>query len=105
MASALTESLINILMPFTEKTLPNGSQTIEYTLIPPQIAKISSLFTYHKPEPNMLPRFEEIREAAKNLAFIIAKSCPPGTFQDQALINLQTVVMQANASIATENLE
>lgn len=64
------------------------------------IARIENDFTYHKPTPDMVPQFKEIRDAGKALALTMAKHCPRGRELSSALTKIEEGVMHANAAIA-----
>lgn len=67
---------------------------------PESLKAIAETFTYHAPTNNQLPRYQEIRGAAHNLAVIIDRHCPPSREKSLALTHLQSACMFANASIA-----
>lgn len=62
--------------------------------------RIESDFSYHSPPAGALDNFREIREKAKELAFLIASKVPQGREQSTALTRLEETVMHANAGIA-----
>lgn len=105
--SESTKKEISRVYPVSDKsywliTFEDGSQTREYIVDANAKQQIENDFTYHTPKPDMTPRFQEIREQAKKLAEIIAKSCPNSRNKSSALTQLQLAVMLANASIACE---
>jgi len=57
-------------------------------------------FTYHPPQPGQPERYQTIRDAAKNLAFLFHENCPISDELDTAVNRLEEAVMWANASIA-----
>ena len=61
---------------------------------------INETFTYHTPKEDQPQRYVEIREKAKELAFLIAGNTPKSTQQSQALTHLNLCVMSANSAIA-----
>lgn len=63
---------------------------------------LEELFTYHAPKPGDPERYQAIRSKAKELAQVIIDSTPAGHDQDNAIRQLRTSVMFANASIALE---
>ena len=61
-------------------------------------SKIESAFTYHAPkQPEM---YTEIREKAKELAYLIDGLCPDSREKSLAMTKLEECAMWANASIA-----
>lgn len=58
------------------------------------------LFKYHAPTPEQLPKYEAIREAARQFALVLLQHTPPGSDQSAAFRHLREAVMTANASIA-----
>ena len=63
--------------------------------------EIENWFTYHD-DPNKVPKYKAIREAAKYLAGIIVDNTPEGPDQSAAIRKLRECVMTANAAIACE---
>lgn len=63
---------------------------------------LEDLFTYHAPKSGDPERYHAIRSKAKELAQVIIDSTPVGHDQDNAIRQLRTSVMFANASIALE---
>lgn len=63
-------------------------------------ADLRHRFTHHPPKGDQPVRYEAIREAAGELAFLIADQTPPSREQSLALTNLEQAVMWANAAIA-----
>lgn len=61
---------------------------------------INNWFTYHSPTPEQLPKYQTIRDKAKELAEIIIDNTPSSADQSAAIRLLREVVMTANASIA-----
>jgi hypothetical protein len=66
----------------------------------PQNPELERRFTYHAPKSSQPARYERIRNAAKNLAYLIDQACPDSREKSLALTNLEQAVMWANASIA-----
>lgn len=62
--------------------------------------EIENNFTYHAPSADMLPKFEKVRNKAKELSLLINELVPNGREQSLAQTKLQEVVMWANAGIA-----
>ena len=63
-------------------------------------SKIESAFTYHAPKPGQPEMYTEIREKAKELAFLIDGLCPDSREKSLAMTKLEECAMWANASIA-----
>lgn len=61
---------------------------------------IEKNFTYHKPKDGQVEKYTELRENAKNLAYLIVENCPDTAERTNALQKLEETVMWANASIA-----
>ena len=62
--------------------------------------KIENTFTYHRPDEFQQRRYLEIREKAKELAYLILTDCPDSREKAVAFTKLQECVMWANAAIA-----
>ena len=61
---------------------------------------INNIFTYHSPTQDQIPKYEAIREKAKELGEVIVANTPPSADQTAAIRLLREAVMTANASIA-----
>jgi hypothetical protein len=61
---------------------------------------IEKRFTYHTPFGDQAERYQEIRDLAKKLAYLIAEKTPDSREQSLALTNLEQAVFWANAAIA-----
>lgn len=57
-------------------------------------------FTDHAPKGNQPTRYQDLRDAAKGLAYRIRAFTPPSREQSLALTNLEQAVFWANAAIA-----
>lgn len=64
------------------------------------VVDINNRFTYHAPKEGQPLTYEQIREAAKSLALLIAGLCPDSRERSLAITHLEEVVFWANASIA-----
>lgn len=64
------------------------------------IKRIENDFSYKRPNENQVPRYNLIRDAAKNYAVTLCEMCPPSRELSVALTTLSEVVMWANAAIA-----
>lgn len=58
------------------------------------------IYTYHPPSKAAIPKFTKIREAALELALLLAELCPDSFELETAQLKLEEVVMHANAAIA-----
>lgn len=61
---------------------------------------LDDVFSYHKPEPDQIPRYEAIREAARTFAHVLLQNTPASADQTAAIRLLRECVMTANASVA-----
>lgn len=61
---------------------------------------INHIFTYHSPSPDQLPKYQAIRNAAKELGQVIVDNTPASADQTAAIRLLREAVMTANAAIA-----
>ena len=57
-------------------------------------------FTYHPPQPDQVPRYNELREQGKALALLIVRLTPENREQACAITKLEEAIMWANAAIA-----
>lgn len=62
--------------------------------------KLINWFAYHPPQPEDIPKYNAIREAALDFAKVIEKNTPPSADQTAALRKIREAVMTANAAIA-----
>lgn len=76
------------------------SQVCQSPTVSEQKWGIDKMFTYHAPKGNQQERYEKIRAAAKEFAYLLAEACPHSREKSLALTNLQQCVQMANASIA-----
>jgi len=61
---------------------------------------IENTFTYHAPNEEQQKRYVELRNKAKELAYMIQSHCPDSREKSIALTKLQETIMMANAAIA-----
>ncbi len=61
---------------------------------------VENWFTYHSPDKMQIPKYEIIRDKAKELALVILYNTPSSADQTAAIRKLREAVMAANASIA-----
>lgn len=65
--------------------------------------RIEDIFRYHAPTDEQKVRYQKIRTAALELAFVIKDNVIDGVDQARAIDALREAVMFANAAIALEN--
>ncbi len=63
-------------------------------------SQIENNFKYHSPKEGQPQKYEDIREKAKELAYLIDALCPDSQEKSTAMTNLKSAIMWANASIA-----
>ena len=63
---------------------------------------IPDIFSYHPPSADQTVAYEDVRRAARTLAFVIVASVPNCPDRTEAIRKLREVVMTANAAIALE---
>lgn len=63
---------------------------------------LDHIFSYHKPTPEQLPKYERLREGAKTFAKLVLDLVPAGADQAAALRLLREAVMTANAALALD---
>lgn len=61
---------------------------------------IDNWFSYHAPNSTQVPRYEELRNKAKELANLILQYTPSSADQTAAIRKLRECIMTANAAIA-----
>jgi hypothetical protein len=62
--------------------------------------EIDNRFTYHAPKLGQAELYQDIREKAKELAYLIESVVPDGREKALAFTNLEQAVFWANAGIA-----
>ena len=62
-------------------------------------------FTCHPPKQGQPERYQQIRDAAKQLALLLNGQCPPSRERSLAMTKLEESVFWANASIARNDSE
>jgi len=77
---------------------PPASQ--KYPVSQEMYDRLQNTFCYHAPKPDQLPRYEELRAEARDMATLMVMLCPPSRELSLALTHLEEAVMQANAAIA-----
>ncbi|WP_340397793.1 hypothetical protein NST50_05270 [Paenibacillus sp. FSL E2-0202] len=61
---------------------------------------IENNFSYHAPNPGQPDIYEQIRNKAKELAYLIEEVTPKSREQSLAMTNLEQSVFWANAAVA-----
>ena len=61
---------------------------------------LHELFRYHRPTPDQLPKYENLREAARHFAKVVLMNVSPGADRDAAIRKIREAVMTANAGVA-----
>jgi hypothetical protein len=64
------------------------------------LTELKNRFTYHAPKDDQVLRYTNIRNACKDLAYVIELKCPDSREKSLAMTKLEEVSMWANASIA-----
>lgn len=67
-----------------------------------QYLDIENSFVYHAPKPDQLPRYEELRDKARELAHLLTLITPAGRYQSLAITHLENSIMWANKAIACD---
>jgi hypothetical protein len=68
--------------------------------MPITTADLENWFTYRSPDPDQIPKYRAIREAALVFAEIVRDATPAGADQTAAIRKIREAVMTANAAIA-----
>lgn len=61
---------------------------------------LENSFTYHPPQEGQPERYQEMRDAGRDLAEMIVGECPNSRERDIAIGKVEEAVMWANAAIA-----
>lgn len=62
--------------------------------------QIENNFSYHSPKEGQPEKYTELRNKAKDLAYLIDELCPASREKSLAATKLEESIMWANASIA-----
>jgi hypothetical protein len=65
---------------------------------------LAELFRYHAPNPETLPKYSAINQAAKNFAEVVLQNCPRSADRSAAIRLIRDARMTANASVALNGL-
>lgn len=71
-----------------------------YEISQKQLVQISNNFSYHRPTPDQIPAYEDIRNKAKEFALYLATQVPESRELSLAMTQLEQCVIWANAGIA-----
>lgn len=63
---------------------------------------LEDIFTYHRPTEDQLPKYQAVRDAAKEFAKIIVANTPASADQTVAIRKLRELVMVCNQAIALD---
>lgn len=63
---------------------------------------IENNFSYHAPKIGQPEKYEQLRDKAKELAYLMSEVCPNSRERALAMTKLEECSMWANASIARE---
>jgi hypothetical protein len=64
------------------------------------IDQLEKEFTYHSPRLDQIPKYNQLREKAKEFAMLILELTPSSADQSAAIRKIREAVMTANAAIA-----
>ena len=62
--------------------------------------EIELRFTYHRPEPHQIPKYELVRNRGREFANLLNDMCPDSPELETAINKIEEAVMWANAAIA-----
>lgn len=62
--------------------------------------RLDNSFTYHPPKPDQIPRYEALRNKARELAIEFMELVPTSREKSLAITKLEEAVMWANKGIA-----
>ena len=64
------------------------------------IEQLANWFSYRPPHGDQADRYNFLRDAAHQFAYVVAEMCPPSADRTVAFRKIREAVMVANASIA-----
>lgn len=87
---------------YNEKTITpvDGVDQLEYVIPDDARRRIENTFTYHAPKGDQTRRYHELREKAKELAYMIEAYVPASDERCMARVKLEEAIFFANAGIA-----
>jgi hypothetical protein len=65
---------------------------------------LESLFRYHAPTDETIPKYTAINEAAKRFAEVVLANCPRSADRSAAIRQIREARMTANAAVALNGL-
>jgi hypothetical protein len=65
---------------------------------------LDSLFRYHAPNDETIPKYTAINEAAKHFAEVVLQTCPRSADRSAAIRQIREARMTANAAVALNGL-
>jgi len=71
-----------------------------YDVPPAMRRRLDNDFVYHTPKEDQIPRYQALRDQARELAINIVELTPPSREQALALTKLEEAIMHANSAIA-----
>ncbi len=90
----------HLMFQKTVTTTKPGEESVTRVIVTIESPVVENLFTYHAPTPDDIVGLKNIREAAKDLAYVFHENCPPSADRTAAMRLLQDAVQTANRSIA-----
>ena len=72
--------------------------------LPVEAYMLDNVFTYHAPRPDQLPRYNVLRQKAKEFVQLMLQITPMCLDQQEAIKHVRSAVMFANAAIALESV-
>lgn len=63
---------------------------------------LDNWFTYHSPTPDLLPKYQAIRDAGKAFAEVVVANTPASADQTAAIRKIREAVMTANAALSCD---
>lgn len=66
------------------------------------LMNLDNIFKHHPPTVDQLPKYEELRAAAKTFAETVVRLTPPCADQTDAIRKIREATMTANAAIALD---
>jgi hypothetical protein len=70
------------------------------TLTPSDLKELDNWFTYHPPTPELVEKYNHVRQVSKELAEYIMRNVPQSADATAALRSLRGTVMAINLAIA-----
>lgn len=83
-----------------EELTPQQEYLKKYEIDSGMNRRLTVNFRYHSPKPDQIPRYQAIRDKAREFAELILHLTPTSREQSIALTHLDELVYNANAAIA-----